>query len=87
MNKYAFITCALYVALSIFLIVLLIENMLYVVWMYFVLSGLPNVFLLMKLVSSALPYVLIFEIVDNIVSAIFMLLDPYINLRLEKVSI
>jgi hypothetical protein len=45
------------------------------------------VLLLMKLVSSALPYVLIFEIVDNIVSAIFMLLDPYINLRLEKVSI
>ena len=57
------------------------------VWVNFVWSALPNVFLLMKLVSSALPYVLIFEIVDNIVSAIFMLLDPYINLRLEKVSI
>ena len=66
---------------------LLIESMLHVVWMYFVWSGLPNVFLLMKLVSNALPYVLIFEIVDNIVSAIFMLLDLYINLRLEKVSI
>ena len=66
---------------------LLIESVLYVVWVNFVWSALPNVFLLMKLVSSALPYVLIFEIVDNIVSAIFMLLDPYINLRLEKVSI
>jgi hypothetical protein len=60
-----------------------------------------SMFLLMKLVSSALPNVLmsghhtfwkirtynIFEIVDNIVSGIFMLFDPYINLRLEKVSI
>jgi hypothetical protein len=66
---------------------LLIESVLYVVWVNFVWSALPNVFLLMKLVSSALPYVLIFEIVHNIVSGTFMLLDPYINLRLEKVSI
>ena len=60
-----------------------------------------NVFLLMKLVSSALPNVLmsahhrfwdirrynIFKIVDNIVSDVFMLFDPYINLRQEKVLI
>ena len=80
---------------------LIIAIILYVFWVKCFWSALPNVFLLMKLVSSALPYVLMsayhrfwdirtyhkFEIVDNIVSGIFMLFDPYINLRLEKVSI
>jgi hypothetical protein len=37
---------------------LIIKSMLYVFWVNCVLSALPNVFLLMKLVSSALPYVL-----------------------------
>ena len=66
---------------------LLIESVLYVVWVNFVWSALPNVFLLMKLVSIARPYVLIFEVVDNIVSATFMLLDPYFNLSLNLTNI
>jgi hypothetical protein len=50
-----FVCCDVYILLS----MLIIESMLYVFWVSFVWSALPNVFLLMKLVSSALPYVLI----------------------------
>ena len=92
-----FVCCNVYILLT----MLIIEIILYVFWVKLVWSALPNVFLLMKLELSALPYVLIsthnrfgilehinyFEIVLNIVSEHGMLFDPYINLRLEKVSI
>ena len=39
-------------------IVIIIESMLYVYWVNFVWSALPNVFLLVKFVSSVIQYVL-----------------------------
>jgi hypothetical protein len=80
---------------------LIIESMLHFFGSICVWSALPNVCLLMKLVSTALPYVLMssyhrFGMLEHIMylrlltiyfRAPSCIVDPYINLRLEKVSI
>jgi hypothetical protein len=83
-----FICCNVYILVT----MIIIESVLYIFRVNFIWSALSNIFLLMKLVSSALPYVVMcahhrFEIVDNIVSGIFKFFDSYINLRLENFNL
>ena len=63
-----FVCCNVYILLT----MLIIEIILYVFWVKLVWSALPNVFLLMKLELSALPYVLMsthnrFGILEHII--------------------
>ena len=63
-----FVCCNVYILLT----MLIIEIILYVSWVKLVWSALPKVFLLMKLVLSALPYVLMsthnrFGILEHII--------------------